>query len=313
MTVDCHTHILDDGWLPQAVWDGFLPLYRRLVPGDQKGDLDAVLASVWDPDGDHLADEMRATNVDVSVILPMDQGYDVGEARTPILSQNDLTAAAVARHPSQLVWFFGIDPRRPGALAAFEAAVEHGARGLKLYPPAGFSPSDDACRPLLRFAARAGVPVLAHCGPAGAPLQSKYAHPLEWDAVAAALPDLTIILGHGGKIEAWAHDAIAIAIFKPNIHLDISLWDGWYSQERLDETLVFMRDRLGPDRILWGSDRFGMGDADRVRAWREQIESLPERTTFSRAETDMVMDSNARRLLHLAPPVQLAISKGGQG
>ena len=131
-------------------------------------------------------------------------------------------------------------------------------------------------------------------------MHSRYAHPLEWDSVAAALPDLTIILGHGGKIEAWAHDAIAIAIFKPNIHLDISLWDGWYSQERLDETLVFMRDRLGADRILWGSDRFGMRDVERVRGWREAIASLSERTSFSQAEVDLVMDGNARRLLKIA-------------
>jgi predicted TIM-barrel fold metal-dependent hydrolase len=300
MTVDCHTHILDAGWLPQSVWDGFLPLYRRLVPGDGAVDLDAVLSSIWDPRGDRLVEEMDATGVDLSVILPMDQGYDIGEATTSILVQNDLTAAAVERHPDRLVWFFGIDPRRSGALPAFERALSRGARGLKLYPPAGFSPSDAVCQPLLRLAARSGVPVLAHCGPAGAPLRSKYAHPLEWDAVAAALPDLNIILGHGGKIEAWARDAIAIAIFKPNIHLDISLWDGWYSQERLDETLMFMRDRLGADRILWGSDRFGMDDAERVRLWREAIASVPHRTTFSQAETDLVMDGNARRLLQIA-------------
>ena len=114
------------------------------------------------------------------------------------------------------------------ALTEIDRVAEAGARGLKLYPPAGFYPSDEVCVPLFRVAMEADVPVLAHCGPASAPLQSKYAHPLAWDEVAARFPKLKIVLGHGGKIEAWAREAVAIAIFKPNISIDISLWDGWF-------------------------------------------------------------------------------------
>ena len=214
-------------------------------------------------------------------------------------AQNELTRELCEQSDGRLVWFFGIDPRRSGAAGAFESAVQAGAKGLKLYPPAGFYPHDASCSPLYEVAVSYGVPVIAHCGPASPPLLSKYAHPLHWDDVAAAFPNLQIVLGHGGKIEAWAREAVAIAIFKPNIHIEISLWDGWLPQPEFDEFLDFMRQRLGPDRILWGTDRFGMNEAERMASWRAEVEGLSRRTAFSEEDVALLVGGNAARMLRL--------------
>jgi len=300
MIVDAHAHVLDEGWLPEAVWDGFLPLYQRLTGAEPApGPAEAMFTGLFDPRGSRLLAEMDAAGVDLSVLLPMDQGFQVGEPAVSIFDQNDRVAEICARHPGRLAWCYGIDPRREGAAAAFAHALDRGARGLKLYPPAGFSPADERCWPLYHVAVEHDAPVVAHCGPASAPLLSRYAHPMAWDEVAARIPHLKIILGHGGKIEAWARDAVAIAIFKPNIHLDISLWDGWLPDIELARFLDFMRKRLGPDRILWASDRFGMGESERIGAWRKQIASLPELTAFSSQEVDLVLGGNAARLFRL--------------
>jgi predicted TIM-barrel fold metal-dependent hydrolase len=300
--VDFHAHVLDEGWLPQAVWDGFLPLYQRLTGSQEPtpAGAESLFRELWDPDGSRLVAEMDRAGVDVSVILPMDQGFELGESPVSIHEQNERTAEICARHPGRLVWFYGIDPRRPHAAEHFERALERGALGLKLYPPAGFYPADDVCQPLFQVAIAHDVPVIAHCGPASAPLRSRFAHPLSWDEVAARLPSLKIVLGHGGKIEAWARDAVAIAIFKPNIHLDISLWQGWLPEEELAAFLDFMRLRLGPDRILWASDRFGMDESAGLARWRAQVQSLPERTEFTHQDVDLVMGGNALRLLRIS-------------
>ena len=301
MIVDAHVHMLDEGWLPQAVWDGFMPLYQRLIGAAEltPAAMDTMFTRLWDPEGSRLLAEMDEAGVDMSVILLMDQGFEIGEPAVPIFDQNDRVAEICADHPDRLAWCYGIDPRRQGAARAFADALERGARGLKLYPPAGFFPAEEVCWPLYRVAVEHDVPVIAHCGPASSPLQSRYAHPLAWDEVAARLPKLKIILGHAGKIEAWAKDAVAIAIFKPNIHLDISLWDGWLSEVELANYLDFMRKRVGADRILWASDRFGMEESERITAWRTQIVSLPELTAFDKEDVDLVLGGNAARLFRL--------------
>ena len=301
MIVDFHTHVLAEGWLPRATLDGFVPLYRRLIGRNDLSDeiIRQHFSTMYDPVGHKILSDMDAAGVDRSVILPMDQGYDIGEPSVPMLRQNELTHELCEHSDGRLLWFFGIDPRRPRAAALFEEALEAGASGLKLYPPAGFYPHDPSCRGLYEVAVDRDVPVIAHCGPASPPLLSRFAHPLHWDEVAAAFPTLKIVLGHGGKIEAWAREAVAIAIFKPNIHIEISLWDGWLPQPELDGFLDFMRQRLGPDRILWGTDRFGMNEADRMAAWRSEMETLPERTSFSAEDVAMLVGGNAERLLHL--------------
>ena len=301
MIIDFHTHVLAEGWLPAATLDGFAPLYRRLIGESDLPD-DTIrehFSRMYDPTGTRILSDMDAAGVDRSVILPMDHGYDIGEPDVPMLRQNELTRDLRDRSDDRLLWFFGIDPRRAGAAAAFEDALSAGAKGLKLYPPAGFYPYDPACKPLFEVAVEHDVPVIAHCGPASPPLLSRYAHPLHWDEVAAAFPTLQIVLGHGGKIEAWAREAVAIAIFKPNIHIEISLWDGWLPRPELDGFLDFMRQRLGPDRILWGTDRFGMNEAERMTSWRMEIETLSDRVAFSDEDVALLMGGNAARLLHI--------------
>lgn len=300
MIVDAHTHITAAGWLPQAVEDGFRPLYERLVPEPDRTpeQLEASLADGHDPNADRLVADLDAAGIDVAVLLGIDMGPDVGEPTLSLAAQHEMLRSAVQRHPGRLVWLLSTDPRRPGAAELLERAIGAGARGLgEIYPPGGFSPADARTDVLYEVLLAHGLPVVAHCGPASPPLRSRFAHPLEWDDVAARHPRLAIILGHGGKLEAWAREAIGLAIQKPSIHLDISLWDGWIPDRELVALLRFMRERLGPDRLLWGSDRYGVGgERDRVRAWRALVADLAVDAGFPDEDVRLLLGGNAQRL-----------------
>lgn len=303
MIIDAHVHITDVGWQPRAVEEGFRPLYSRLVrnPPRTPEQLEVSLATGHDPHADRLVADLDATGIDVAVLLGIDMGPAVGEPRLSISGQRDMLRDAVERHPGRLVWLCPTHPHRPEAAEALEDAIAAGARGLgEFYPPGGFSPADPSADPLYEVLLAHGLPVVAHCGPAWPPLRSRFAHPLEWDDVSARHPTLPIILGHGGKIEAWAREAIALAIQRPSFHLDLSLWDGWVADHELTALLRFMRERVGPDRLLWASDRFGAdGERERVGSWRALIGELAADADFSDEDVGLLLGGNAQRLFKI--------------
>jgi predicted TIM-barrel fold metal-dependent hydrolase len=300
--VDAHVHISADGWIPSVVEDSFRPLYARLVrESDRTPEQLEEDAASGDPHGDRLISDLDAGGIDGAVLLGIDMGPDVGDPVFPLAAQHEMIRTAAARHPGRLVWLLSTDPRRAEAVDLLEQAIADGARGLgELYPPGGFSPADMACEPLYEVLVSHDLPVVTHCGPAAPALRSRFAHPIEWDDVAARHPNLQIVLGHGGKLEAWAREAIGIAIQNPSIHFDLSLWDGWVTNDELTQLLRFMRERLGPDRIMWASDRYGVaGERDRVAAWRVLVQELATDAGFPAEDVDLLLGGNAERLFRI--------------
>lgn len=307
LIIDAHVHITDVGWQPKAVEEGFRPLYSRLVrnaPRTPK-QLEASLATGHDPHADRLVADLDAAGIDVAVLLGIDMGPGVGEPVLSIAEQRDMLRNAVALHPGRLVWLCPTHPHRPEAAQVLEDAITAGARGLgEFYPPGGFSPADAESDALYEILLAHELPVVTHCGPAWPPLRSRFAHPIEWDDVTARHPTLPVVLGHGGKIEAWAREAIALAIQRPSLHLDISLWDGWVPDQELTALLRFMRERIGADRVLWASDRFGAdGERERVGAWRSLIAELAVDAGFSDEEVGLLFGGNAQRLFKIEAPL----------
>jgi len=304
MIVDAHMHIFRaPNWSPPAQKAGASSWARQVRWYDQPIDdgvqrLAASTDAAWDPDGSKTIARMDEAGCDISVMMPMDRGFAYGDAGTvPIVERNQGCYELTQLHPGRLYSFCGVDPRRPNATDLLRRGLrEWGMKGLKLYPPTGFYPDDDIVYPLYRICAEHDVPVLLHQGHGGGPMKSKYAHPMYVDTVAADFPELRLILGHGGQIQAWAHEALSVAIYKTNVYVEFSLWQHWASVDELVRTFVWMRDRIGADRLLFGSDMTNIEVSLTLKQWIDTVKSFPEW---------------AKQLGHRIPDEEIGLALGG--
>jgi predicted TIM-barrel fold metal-dependent hydrolase len=307
VVIDAHMHINDRGWNPMELRQGMSQSWARQVRWYEppKSDPEYYWASVErgrDPLGDKTIARMDEAGVTVSVMMPMDHTYNLSaEGVIPIEEKNRLCGEAAKRHAGRLFTFCGVDPRRPNAVAIFDQAVtEWGAIGLKLYPTNGFYADDEeVCYPLYRRCLAHDVPVLLHQGHSAGRHKSKYGHPIHLDAVAADFPELRLILGHGGRIETWGHEAMSMLIYKTSIHIELSLWQHWTSVDDLTRLVSWMRDRIGIDRIHFGSDMGGTEVSLTLKEWVDVFRMMPEWAKqlgyrLSREEVDMILGENTR-------------------
>jgi predicted TIM-barrel fold metal-dependent hydrolase len=303
LVVDAHVHLWPDrSYMPEHVWETFQWVWgRRMFGTPTESAMAELLEGTWDPDGTRLVAEMDAAGVAASVVMPMDFGLAVGEAARPIRDKVQSLAAIASASAGRIFSFCGVDPRRPEACDLVREAVEQwGCKGVKLYPATGFFPHDPVCDPLYELVAELAVPVLFHCGPVGYPLKSRYSRPSEIEAVAADYPDVRIVLGHTSYGRAWFDEALDVAAWKPNLLVEVSGLAAYASTEGLLRRLLRrMIDTLGPDRVLFGSDRAGFPGAAPGR-WPELWRSLADHPAeglpaFEQAEIAAVLGLNANR------------------
>lgn len=78
---------------------------------------------------------------------------------------NRYAAQVAAALPQRFAWVASVHPYRPDALARLDQALAAGAVAVKWLPSAmNIDPRDPRCRPFCERLARAGVPLLVHCG-----------------------------------------------------------------------------------------------------------------------------------------------------
>ena len=243
------------------------------------------------PTIDEIADHYRERRL-AAVVFPVDVENSTGH---PALSNEEIAEDA-ARHSDVLVPFASIHPAKGRAGArAFRRLVEgHGVRGIKFHPSLqGFAPDDRSAYPLLEVAAEHGVPAVFHTGqtgigagmPGGAGIRLKLSDPMLLDAVAADLPELTIIMAHPSF--PWQDAALAVALHKPNVYIDLSGWSPTYFPPQL----VRYADTLLQDKVLFGSD-YPLITPDR---WLADFEKLAIREQVR----PKILKQNAVRVLGL--------------
>jgi predicted TIM-barrel fold metal-dependent hydrolase len=142
------------------------------------------------------------------------------------LSSADI-AAAVGVDPGVLVGLGGVDPLKgAAAVGQVHQIARLGLAGMALHPAAqGFNPSDRTTNPVWEAAAEHDLICVFHTGatmfgadsPGGGGLHLERARPINVDAVAARLPELRIVLAHGGTL--WLDEAVAVALHKSNVYL----------------------------------------------------------------------------------------------
>ena len=228
----------------------------------------------------------------MAVIFPVDSEAGTGEV--PV--SNEEIAEAAAAHPDVLIPFASIDPwkGKAGARQARRLVEMHGIRGFKFHPNMqAFYPNDRHAYPLYEAIEEAGLPALFHTGQsgiglgqhAGGDIRLKYSNPIYVDDVAVDFPDMPIVLAHPSM--PWQDEAIAVAIHKPQVYIDLSGWSPRYFPPQL----VQHANTLLKHKVLFGSD-FPFITPER---WIADFEEAGFRDEVK----PLILKENAARLLGL--------------
>jgi uncharacterized protein len=177
----------------------------------------------------------------------------------PARPTNEEVAVRAAANADVIIAFASIDPNR-GAAGVREAKrliEEFGVRGFKFHPSIqAFQPNDRLAYPLYEVIEAAGLPALFHTGQSGSGAGQRggggvrlaYANPMFTDDVAVDFPDLPIVLAHPSF--PWQEEALAVALHKPQVYIDLSGWSPKY----FPPILVQYTNTLLKDKMLFGTD-----------------------------------------------------------
>jgi predicted TIM-barrel fold metal-dependent hydrolase len=234
--------------------------------------IDDASARGWDLSAATCIRSMDEAEVDRAVVMTL--------ADLPGINPTamELIADACDQFAGRLYGFIRLHPAyRDEALKILRRAVTKlGFRGLKLHPVSTLvHPGRAETIALVRAAGELGVPTLFHCG------DEPMTTPLSIAPAAAACPDSKIILGHMG---GYFHvdEAIDVAERHENIILETSAMP---YPEKIREAI----DRIGPERVIYGSD----GPVSKPALEREKIVNAG----LTDEETRLVLGGNAATLL----------------
>ena len=228
----------------------------------------------------------------MAVIFTVDSESFTGQTRVP----NEEIAAVANANSDVLIPFASIDPHkgRRGVDEARRLIADHGVRGFKFHPNVqGFFPNDRMAYPLYEVIEEAGLPALFHTGqsgvgtglPGGGGIRLKYSTPIHVDDVAVDFPTLKIVLAHPSF--PWQDEALAVAVHKPQVYIDLSGWSPKYFPPQL----VQHANTLLRERVLFGSD-YPFITPDR---WLADFEEAG----FKDEVKPLILKENAARMLGL--------------
>jgi uncharacterized protein len=162
----------------------------------------------------YLAEE----GVDVALLMseysPKVTGIQPVEDLLPLLAHNPRRFRLIANLNPHL--------HHP-ILEELERQLALGAVAVKLHPVhGGFSPTEGVLYLVYERCAELGVPVVFHCGTSTFPgAVNRHGDPGPIDEVLQHVPDLTVVLAHGGR--GWWYDAAAfLALHRDNVWIELS-------------------------------------------------------------------------------------------
>jgi hypothetical protein len=244
------------------------------------------------PSTQDVADYYRERNM-AAVVFTVDDEAGTGRKRVP----NEEVAQLAHDNPDVLIPFASIDPHKGkmGLREARRLIDEHNVRGFKFHPNTqAFWPNDRTFYPFYELIEEASLIALFHSGttgigagmPGGGGVHLKYSNPMCIDDVAADFPGMDIILAHPSF--PWQDEALAIAVHKPNVYIDLSGWSPKY----FPQNLIQYTNTLLKNKMLFGSD-FPLITPDR---WLSDFEKLDIKDEVR----PLVLKENAAKLLGLS-------------
>ena len=191
----------------------------------------------------NLLAEMNATGVGQAVLHPIAFGLPFGDD----LDVRWHEAVEDAGAGERLIAGASVHPRDDARLEKLRRAAARGARIVKLHPAMQrFYPDDPEAMEVYAECGRLGLAVFFHAGRAG--IEPERMHPYtmlrNYAPMLERFPEVDFVFGHGGARDAA--DAIELAARHPNVWMDV--------HGQGVTVLAEMIDRLGGDRLLYGTD-----------------------------------------------------------
>lgn len=214
--------------------------------------------------------------IDRSVILPLD-----GLFLDPVEANNDLYKWC-SRDTERLIPFFTFEPRDKKSKDEIRRCFEElGMKGVKLHTwLQGFRPTEDCFMPLAEYLAELGLPVLFHDG------TPPYSTPLQIAELARMIPELRIILGHGGLYD-FSQEAIIAANRHPNISISMTSLPTFHMMNLIENVDI--------KQLMFGSDG-GLNSLEKhsyVKLRWEMFDSLE----ISEDARVKILSENPKRLI----------------
>lgn len=225
---------------------------------------------VW-PHADlgQIRDALRRSGIDGAVLMPTDE------------ADNEGLAATIAEDPENMYLFAWLDPHDPDRTLRFLEERADVVSGLKIHPSIErVKVTDDGWRPFLEWANDRRLPVIVHSG--------RWQEMASWRFcldVAERYPEAAIIIAHlGGDLPTLQNECSAEMRTRalPNAYLGTESIREYYS-------IRIALDRLGPERILFGSD-YPLG-------WPAAYRGVFEGANPSDDERRLVLGENLLRLI----------------
>jgi uncharacterized protein len=250
--VDAHLHVARRPTL-KVSWQQWALEHGRGIPFDDLYDADGAIRP--DRFDAYLDEEGVDTALLMSEYSPRVTGIQPVEDLLPLLAHN----------PRRFRLIANLNPHLHHPIAEeLERQLALGAVAVKLHPVhGGFSPTEGVLYLVYRRCAELGVPVVFHCGTSTFPgARNRFGDPTPIDEVVVNVPDLKVVLAHGGR--GWWYDAAAfLALARENVWIELS----GLPPHRLP--VYYARDglrRLAP-KMIFGSDWPGVpGIAANARA-----------------------------------------------
>jgi len=256
--IDGHCHIASNQFIPTEFFLGLAQNMRVKLQalGANKTInqlLDNFLKGSQDHEGDRLLAEMTAASIDQAVLLLPDFTY-VMDTELTIAEMFEKHNKIRLKHKDRFIIFAGVDPRwGADGIDLFEKGVtEYGFRGLKLYPPCGYSPSDESLYPYYEICKKFHLPVLFHSGPSSPTLEFGYSAPSLIDKAAFDFPDVNFIIAHGGVTQA--EETCRMCAYRPNVYTDISAFLGSLHPMGWSVAMTELFKRGINHKIIFGTD-----------------------------------------------------------